>query len=131
MNMFKDVHEFKPLLVEIEDRPLNPIGRSLLWIIVAIFVVGLSWLYFSKIDIIVSAQSKFIPTGEIKIYQAIERGFLDEVYVKEGELVKKGDPLFKINNDVRANLLEGKKAEHSKKALSLTRFCFYLMRSMY
>lgn len=58
----KDRYEFKPLLVEIEDKPLNPLGRSLLWIIIAIMFFGVLWLYLAKVDIVVSARGKVIPS---------------------------------------------------------------------
>jgi hemolysin D len=44
----KDVHEFHPLNVEIEDRPLNPLGPVILWIVVAIITFGVLWLFFAK-----------------------------------------------------------------------------------
>ena len=82
----KDRHEFKPLLIEIEDRPLNPLGRSLLWIIVAFMTIGVLWLYLAKIDIVVSARGQVIPTGEIKTLQPIETGVISKLLVKEGDL---------------------------------------------
>ena len=33
-----DSHEFKPILAEIEDCPINPIGNTIFWLIV-IFIV--------------------------------------------------------------------------------------------
>ena len=62
----KDKHEFTPLLVEIEERPTSPLGRSLLYVILAFLVVGLLWLFLAKIYIVVSARGKIVPDGEIK-----------------------------------------------------------------
>jgi len=104
----KDRHEFKPLLVEIEDRPLNPLGRMLLWTIVAFMVLGGLWLFFAKIDIVVSARGKIIPYGEIKVLQPIETGVISKLLVKEGELVHKGQVLMEIDPSVTETNLESK-----------------------
>ncbi|WP_297433534.1 HlyD family type I secretion periplasmic adaptor subunit [Sulfurimonas sp.] len=104
----KDRHEFKPLLVEIEDKPLNPLGRSLLWIIMAIIFFGVLWLYLAKVDIVVSARGKVIPTGEIKTLQPIETGVISKLLVKEGEFVHKGQLLVEIDPSVTETNLDSK-----------------------
>ncbi len=104
----KDRHEFKPLLIEIEDRPLNPLGRSLLWIIVAFMIIGGLWLYLAKIDIVVSARGQIIPTGEIKTLQPIETGVISKLLVKEGDFVHKGEVLLEIDPSVTETNLDSK-----------------------
>ncbi len=104
----KDRHEFKPLLVEIEDRPLNPLGRALLWTVIAFMTLGSLWLFFAKIDVVVGARGKVIPYGEIKVLQPIETGVISKLLVKEGELVKKGQILVEIDPSVTETNLESK-----------------------
>lgn len=106
----KDKHEFRPLLVEIEERPINPLGRTLLWTIIALIVLASAWLYFAKIDVVVSARGKVIPDGEIKILQPIETGVISSILVKEGEMVKEGQTLMEIDPSVTETDLESKKA---------------------
>lgn len=101
----KDKHEFKPLLVELEDTPTSPLARWLLWIVVAFMVLTFLWLYFAKVDIVVSAKGKAIPTGEIKIVQPMENGVIKDILVEEGEEVKKGQVLMLLDPSVnKANL---------------------------
>lgn len=104
----KDKHEFKPLLVEIEDRPMNPLGRSLLWIIIAFITIGGLWLYLAKIDIVVSSRGQVIPRGEIKILQPIETGVISKLLVKEGDFVHKGEILLEIDPSVTETNLDSK-----------------------
>lgn len=104
----KDRHEFKPLLVEIEDRPLNPVGRTLLWTIIVFMILSSLWLFFAKIDVVVSARGKIIPHGEIKILQPIETGVISKLLVKEGELVHKGQVLVEIDPSVTETDLKSK-----------------------
>jgi len=105
----KDKHEFKPLLVEIEDRPINPLGRILLWTIITFMVLGSIWLYVGKIDIVVTARGKIIPFGDVKILQPIETGVISKILIKEGEFVLKGQVLIEIDPSVTETNLDSKK----------------------
>lgn len=105
---YKDHHEFQPLLVEIEDRPLNPLGRSVLWIVFGVIFFGILWLSFATIDIVVSARGKVVPTGEVKILQPIETGVISKILVKEGEYVKKDQVLMQIDPSVTQTSLASK-----------------------
>lgn len=119
MNLFhtKDKHEFRPLLVEIEERPLNPLGRALLWTIIIFMVITSLWLFFAKIDVVVSARGKVIPHGEIKVLQPIETGVISKILVKEGEYVTKGQILMEIDPSVTETNLESK--QHNLEVLQV------------
>jgi len=104
----KDRHEFKPLLVELEDSPTSPLARWLFWILTVMMVLVVAWLYFAKVDVVVSARGKVIPSGEIKIVQPIETGIVKKILVKEGELVKKNQVLMEIDPSVTQTNLESK-----------------------
>ncbi|WP_331774710.1 HlyD family type I secretion periplasmic adaptor subunit [Sulfurospirillum sp. 1612] len=116
-----DIHEFQPLLVEIEDRPLNPLGRSILWIILAVMLFGSLWLFFAKIDVVVSARGKVIPQGEIKILQPIEKGIITKIFVKECEKVHKGQVLMQIDPSVTKTSLESKEKDMSVTNMEIAR----------
>jgi len=107
----KDIHEFHPLIVEIEDRPINPVGRAILWIVFAIIFFGIAWLIFAKVDVVVSARGKVIPTGEIKILQPIETGVISKILIKEGDYVKKGQTLMQIDPSVTETSLDTKQKD--------------------
>ena len=92
-----DGHEFKPLLAEIEENPVNPIGPIIFWIIITfIFTAGL-WMYFGKVDVVITARGMVIPDGEEKIVQSLEKGVVTDVYVKEGDYVLKDQVLAVIS----------------------------------
>ncbi len=92
-----DSHEFKPLLAEIEDEPVNPLGRTIFWVIVSAIIFFGSWTYFGKVDVVVSARGKVIPLGEIKILQPLTTGSVSKILVKEGDFVEKGQVLMEID----------------------------------
>jgi len=95
-----DSNEFKPLLIEIEDAPQNPLGRSILWIACGALIFAVLWTIFAKVDIVVSANGKVVPDGEIKILKSLESGVVSKILVKEGDRVKKGDHLILIDPSV-------------------------------
>ena len=85
-----DSHEFKPILAEIEDAPINPIGNTIFWIIIIFMLIAGLWMYFGKVDIVVTARGLIIPTGEEKLVQSLDKGVVTRIAVKEGEYVTKG-----------------------------------------
>lgn len=103
-----DLHEFKPLLIEIEDKPLNPLGRIILYLVLAIMIFGTAWLILAKVDVVVSANGKVIPSGEIKILKPLESGVVSKIFVKESDRVKKGDILIQIDPTVTDASLSSK-----------------------
>lgn len=105
-----DTHEFLPILSEIEEEPLNPIGRSTFWILLALVFFTIIWLTFGRADIVVSARGKVIPDGEIKIIQPLETGVIRDILVKEGDYVKKGQTLMEIDTSTTEPQLESLKA---------------------
>lgn len=99
-NIFKesdDSHEFLPIIAEIEEEPINPLGRTMFWTIVALIVCTFLWLFFGKADVVVSARGKVIPDGETKIIQPLDTGVIKKILVKEGDFVKKGQTLMEID----------------------------------
>lgn len=92
-----DSHEFKPVLSEIEDSPVSPLGRFTFWTVVSIMIVTILWLTIGKVDIVVSARGIVIPDGEAKIIQPLDTGVISKILVKEGDFVKEGQPLMEID----------------------------------
>ena len=96
-NQPNDQHEFKPLLVEIEERPLNPLGRIIFWIIICAMVFAAVWLFVGKVDVVVTARGKVIPTGEVKMVQPLSGGVVRSIFVEAGDYVSRGQVLLEID----------------------------------
>ncbi len=66
------------------------------WIIaIAAFVM---WANYTQIDEITRGNGEVVPSGKNQIIQNLEGGIIEEVFVKIGDKVEKGDPLLKIDN---------------------------------
>lgn len=72
--------------------------KILLWI-GAIFIVWLIyWAYQAQIDDLTRGQGKVIPSTQVQVIQNLEGGIVSEILVKEGDSIKKGDVLIKIDD---------------------------------
>lgn len=116
-----DNHEFKPLLVEIEERPLNPLGRTIFWIIIAAIVFLGLWAFLGKVDIVVSARGKVIPVGEVKSLQPLNAGVVHSILVSTGDHVLKGQILMEIDPSEIDPELESMKAGLKQAELEIIR----------
>jgi len=124
-----DSYEFKPLLSEIEESPVSPLGRFTFWTVVSLIIITIFWLVIGKIDIVITARGIVIPDGEAKIIQPLETGVVKEILVKEGDCVKQGDLLVLIDTmatdaqlkTVKENLKTSKNEAERLKSQGLNR----------
>ncbi len=105
----KDSNRFKPHLAEIEDTPVSPLGRKILWAIVLFMLIASLWLYFGKTDVVVSGRAEVIPVGNVKTLQSLDSGVIKQIFVKEGDSIKKGAALIEIDPTVAKTNIEAKK----------------------
>ena len=70
------------------------------------------WASFAEIDERVKASGRVIPSSKIKKIQNLEGGIVKEILVCEGQMVKKGQELIKIDNIKSRGNLGEKKAKY-------------------
>lgn len=73
-------------------------SRMFLWILLLTVVVAIFWMDRTMVDEVVKGSGKIVPTDRIKSIQNLEGGIIKEIMVKEGDSVKKGQPLLKIED---------------------------------
>jgi adhesin transport system membrane fusion protein len=83
--------------------------KMILWLIVFTLIIFTLWASFSKIDAIARAQGQVIASSRTQIIQSSDGGVIEEMLVKEGDAVKKGDILVRLDKTkVEASYLEAK-----------------------
>lgn len=92
-----DAHEFEPLLTEIEQSPANPLGNTVFWIVISFILFACLWMYFGKVDVVVTARGIIIPDGEEKVVQSLEKGVVSKILVQEGDYVYRDQTLAVIS----------------------------------
>ena len=74
-------------------------ARSISWTLMGVTLFGLGWLAFAQTEEIVTAPGKLEPLGVVKDIQMPVGGVVEEVMVKEGERVKKGQVLLRLDTE--------------------------------
>jgi adhesin transport system membrane fusion protein len=73
------------------------IQHLLLYVIAIALVLFVIFIYYAKIDERVKGTGKVVPKTRVVNIQSLEGGLVDTVYKVEGDIVKKGDKLIKLN----------------------------------
>ena len=75
--------------------------RSAWLIILAIlftFIIAISWASWATLDEVTTADGKVISSTQLQVVQTLEGGLVREIFVREGDKVKKGQPLMQIDD---------------------------------
>ncbi|MEM9810236.1 MAG: HlyD family type I secretion periplasmic adaptor subunit [Pseudomonadota bacterium] len=112
---------FLPPALEILETPPNPLGRTVLWVIMLFLMLAVLWSVLGKVDVVASAQGKVIPEGRVKIVQAAGEGVVREILVRDGEKVEQGAPLIVLDPTVTGADLAQAEEGHRTALIDLAR----------
>lgn len=92
---------------------LRPSVQSnlMLWAITGLLVFLVAWAGISEIEVMTRGQGQVVPTLETQLVQSLEGGILAELNVSEGDAVKKGQILARIENVAFASEERGIQAQ--------------------
>jgi HlyD family secretion protein len=116
-----DPREFQPALVRLQELPPSPLGRRMLWAALIFLAALLGWAVFGKLDIVAVAEGRLVPDTYLKIVQPADAGVVKEILVKEGEQVKEGQILMRMDASLSTSDLKTLSADYHNKRLSLRR----------
>lgn len=71
-------------------------SRYVLWVTALSILIVIVWAYFAKLDQITRATGAVIASSRSQIIQSQDGGILEELLVKEGDIVEEGDVLARI-----------------------------------
>ena len=90
--------EFMSSLSEAVLQKAPSSSRKILWVIaIAVFWVIL-WASIAEVDELTRGEGKVIPTQQLQVIQNLEGGIVSEIPVTEGDNVKKGQVLLRIDD---------------------------------
>lgn len=72
--------------------------RLIIWSLAAMMVCFVIWAYFSELDQVTTGEGKVIPSSQLQVIQSLDGGILQEIFVQEGLMVTKGQPLARIDD---------------------------------
>ena len=64
--------EFLPPALEVIETPASPLGRTVLWVLIALLGVAALWSWFGRLDVVAVAPGRVVPAERVKTVQATE-----------------------------------------------------------
>ena len=80
--------------------------KAITWSLITGSVFGIGWLAFANTEEVVVATGKLEPIGSVKSIQIPVQGVASEILVKEGERVKAGQILIRLDTEASAEKLK-------------------------
>lgn len=77
------------------EQPLR--ARYLLYGTLFTIVALIVWAYFAEIDELARGEGKVVPSSQLQVIQSLDGGVVEQIYVKEGQLVEQGDLLVRVD----------------------------------
>ena len=112
---------FHPPLIRLQHSAPHPQGRRVLWAILALVAFLIVWALLGRLDIVAVADGKLVPTSYLKIVQPLEAGIVKEILVSEGETVRAGQTLMRMDALITNADLDTITTEYARKRLQLAR----------
>jgi hemolysin D len=89
--------EFLPAALSLQEKPVSPAARLLVKVLIVLMAVLITWAILGKLDIIINASGKVIPSGYTKTIASVDVASVRGLYVEEGQQVKAGDVLIELD----------------------------------
>ncbi|WP_439858925.1 HlyD family type I secretion periplasmic adaptor subunit [Pseudomonas sp. MBLB4136] len=80
----------------LEDSPW--FSRITIWLVTACLLAALAWSHFAVLEEVTTGEGKAIPSSKIQVIQNLEGGIVSEIFVREGQVVDKGDVLLRLDD---------------------------------
>jgi membrane fusion protein, adhesin transport system len=79
----------------LQQEPLR--ARSVLRIALLMFVILLLWAAFAEVDEVTRGEGKVIPSLQLQVVQSVDGGVVEEILVREGQVVEAGELLLRVD----------------------------------
>ncbi len=70
----------------------------MLFTIMALVTFGILWAAFAKVEVLTRGQGQVVPSQDVQIVQSLEGGIVEEILVRQGQVVKRGDVLMRLSD---------------------------------
>jgi adhesin transport system membrane fusion protein len=101
----------------LDDPGLRRSVHWLLYAVVLFFIAAAAWASLAVIDEVTRGEGKVITSSQTQYIQNLEGGIISEILVREGQVVDKGDVLFRIDSTRFASeFREGRQSDRALRA---------------
>lgn len=92
-----DELQFLPAALELQETPVHPAPRVLLWSIITFAALALLWASCGKIEVVATAPGRVVPDGKTKLIQPSETAVVRAIHVHDGQAVRAGELLVELD----------------------------------
>ncbi len=92
--------QFLPAALALQEQPVHPAPRYILWTIMLFSVLALLWACVGEIDVVATASGKIIPSGKTKIIQPSDVAVVKAIHVRDGQQVRAGEVLVELDGQI-------------------------------
>lgn len=114
-------HDFAPDLLTLQLSPPSRMPRTVVLGLTALVGGLLAWSFFAELDIVATAQGRLVPISYTKVVQPAEAGVVSEILVKDGDAVKAGQVLLRLDARLSQNDLQAQGQDVAIKRMTLAR----------
>ena len=83
--------------VEEQEIVARKSANLVLWVIACFFIIAFVWAAFTEIDRSVRGMGRVVPSSKLQVVSNLEGGVVEEIVVKPGQSVRKGDILVRLS----------------------------------
>jgi hemolysin D len=116
-----DAADFAPDLLTIQEQPPARMPRTVGYVTCGLVALLLGWAVFGRLDIIAGAEGRLVPRNYSRVVQPAEAGIVRDVLVRDGDEVKAGQVLMRMDATTASADMGTLKADAALKALGLRR----------
>lgn len=96
-------HEFLSSYLEFEGTPPSIMGRIIALLIAGFVIATIIWSFIGRIDVVTTMAGRVIPSGRIRTIQSQTDGMIVALAVTEGQRVRAGDTLVRLESTVASS----------------------------
>ncbi len=92
--------DFSPAILRLQREPPSPLPRVVLYALGALLGSVAVWSVIGRLDIIAVAPGRLVPVSYVKVVQPVDAGIIKEILVREGDAVKAGQVMVRMDPQV-------------------------------
>jgi adhesin transport system membrane fusion protein len=117
-------HTLEDLSARIKPRAASNV---LLWTIIAFMAAFFIWAAVAKLDTTVRGMGRVMPSAQLQVVSNLEGGVIQDIIVRAGQAVRRGDPLIRLDPTQTGGELQSGEATTSALGVKIARLTAEVM----
>lgn len=90
--------QIRHALSDTTEGAAHPLARPILWACVGVVALFVIWAAWATVDEVARGEGKVVPNSRVQVIQSLEGGILQELLVREGQVVDAGQALAQLDD---------------------------------